>query len=127
MDSCPFCHSGTDRIWIANENAIAFPDAYPVTEGHTLIAPRKHVSTIYERALLEQRSVWDLVAEVRQRLLTGLQPDGFNIGFNDGLAAGRTVAHAHVHVIPRRKGDVLDPRGGTRWPVAENAPYWNKA
>jgi diadenosine tetraphosphate (Ap4A) HIT family hydrolase len=67
-----------------------------------------------------------LVGEVRQRLLTDLRPDGFNIGFNDGLAAGQTVAHAHIHIIPRRTGDVSDPRGGIRWIVADNAPYWNK-
>ena len=89
MDSCPFCHSGDDRICIANEHAIAFPDTYPVTEGHTLVAPRKHVSTIYELGIPEQRSVRDLV-EVRQRLLHDLPAEGFNIGFNDGLAALHT-------------------------------------
>jgi diadenosine tetraphosphate (Ap4A) HIT family hydrolase len=74
--------------------------------------PRKHVTTIYELTLPEQQGVWKLVAEVRERLLTGLKPDGFSIGFNVGLAAGQTVEHAHVHVIPRRAGDVPDPRGG---------------
>ena len=57
---------------------------------------------------------------------TGLKPDYCNIGFNDGLAAGQTVAHAHVHVIPRRNGDVTDPRGGIRWVIADNAAYWKK-
>jgi hypothetical protein len=64
--------------------------------------------------------------EIRERLLTGLKPDCCNIGFNDGLAAGQTVAHAHVHVIPRRNGDVTDPRGGIRWVIADNAAYWKK-
>ena len=64
-----------------------------------------------------RKAIWELVGEVRQRLMTTLNPDGFNIGFNDGLAAGQTVAHAHVHVIPRRNGDVADPRGGIRWAV----------
>jgi diadenosine tetraphosphate (Ap4A) HIT family hydrolase len=67
-----------------------------------------------------------LVAEIRERLLTGLKPDCCNIGFKDGLAAGQTVAHAHVHVIPRRNGDVTDPRGGIRWVIADNAAYWKK-
>jgi diadenosine tetraphosphate (Ap4A) HIT family hydrolase len=64
--------------------------------------------------------------EVRERLLTGLLPDGFNIGVNEGLAAGQTVEHAHVHIIPRRKGDVPDPRGGIRWIIEEKANYWNE-
>jgi diadenosine tetraphosphate (Ap4A) HIT family hydrolase len=63
---------------------------------------------------------------VRERLLTRLKPDGFNLCLNDGLAAGQTVLRAHVHVIPRRHGDVPDPRGGIRWVIADKAPYWNK-
>lgn len=112
------------RIWFETEHAIAFADAFPVADGHTLVVPRKHVATIYELTMPEQKAIWELVAEVRQRLLTGLKPDGFNIGFNDGLAAGQTVEHAHVHIIPRSKGDVPDPGGGIRWVIAENAPYW---
>ena len=105
---------------------MAVPDAHPVTEGHTLVVPRQHVTTIYELAAAEQKAIWALVAEVRERLLTGLKPDGFNNRFNDGLAAGQTVEHAHVHVIPRRAGDVPDPRGGIRWVIADNAAYWKK-
>ena len=101
--SCPFCLLNTTRKWIENEHAIAFPDAYPLTNGHMLVIPRKHVSSVYELTADEQSAVWDLVAEVRQRLLTGLTPDAFNIGVNDGLAAGQTIEHAHIHVIPRRK------------------------
>ncbi len=111
---------------IQNEHAIAFPDAYPVAEGHTLVAPRKHAASIYELSAQEQKSIWELVSEVRQRLMATLNPDGFNIGFNDGLAAGQTVSHAHVHVIPRRNGDVADPRGGIRWVMADKAVYWNR-
>jgi diadenosine tetraphosphate (Ap4A) HIT family hydrolase len=97
-----------------------------LTEGHTLVIPRKHVSSIYELTAEEQSAIWSLVAEVRERLLTGLKPDAFNIGLNDGLAAGQTVEHAHVHVIPRRKGDVPDPRGGIRWIIDDKANYWAK-
>jgi diadenosine tetraphosphate (Ap4A) HIT family hydrolase len=98
----------------------------PVADGHTLVVPRKHAVTIYELTPAEPSAIWKLVGEVRERLLTGLKPDGFNIGFNDGLAAGQTVMHAHVHIIPRRDGDVADPRGGIRWVIADNAPYWKK-
>jgi len=105
---------------------VAVPDAYPVSEGHTLVLSRKHVASLYELSDTEQEGVWELVLEVRKRLLTSLKPDGFNIGINDGLAAGQTVMHAHVHVIPRWNGDVQDPRGGIRWVIADKAAYWNK-
>jgi diadenosine tetraphosphate (Ap4A) HIT family hydrolase len=126
MSDCPFCLVDPSRKWVENDQALAFPDAYPLTDSHTLVIPRKHVASIYEIAAHEQSAVWDLVAEVRERLLTGLRPDGFNIDINDGLAAGQTVEHAHVHIIPRRKGDVPDPRGGIRWIIDEKANYWKK-
>jgi len=72
----------------------------------------------------EQAAVWRLVAQVRASLLADLRPDGFIVGVNDGPAAGQTVMHAHVHVIPRRHGDVPDPRGGVRWVVPDKAAYW---
>ena len=124
--TCPFCSLDPSRKWVENEHALAFPDAYPLADGHTLVIPRKHVSSIYELTAEEQSAIWSLVAEVRNRLLTGLKPDAFNIGLNDGLAAGQTVEHAHVHVIPRRKGDVPDPRGGIRWIIDDKANYWAK-
>ena len=126
MGSCPFCAISAERTWLANGVAVAVADAYPLAQGHTLVIPRKHVSSIYELAVPEQAEVWKLVGEVREELLAKHHPDGFNIGVNDGLAAGQTIAHAHIHVIPRRKGDVPDPRGGIRWILAENAPYWRK-
>jgi diadenosine tetraphosphate (Ap4A) HIT family hydrolase len=78
--------------------------------------PHRHGRTIYQLTLPEQGALWELVGEVRARLLTGLRPDGFNfkIGFNDGLAAGQTLAHAHIHIIRGRDDDVPDPRGGIR-------------
>ena len=121
---CPFCSPADRRVWLENEQAVAFADAFPVTDGHTLVVPRPHVSSIYELSAAQQSALWDLVAAVRERLLLGLKPDGFTIGVNDGLAAGQTVDHAHIHVIPRRTGDVPDPRGGIRWIVANHARYW---
>ena len=67
-------------MWIQNEHAIAFPDAHPVTDGHTLVIPRQHVGSMYGRRADQQAAVWDLVTEVRRRLLIGMKPDGFNIG-----------------------------------------------
>ena len=124
VTACPFCSIEPSRAWLETEYAVALPDAFPVADGHTLVVPRKHVRTIYELTMPEQIEIWDLVGRVRKRLITDLKPDGFNIGLNDGLAAGQTVEHAHVHLIPRRRGDVTDPRGGIRWVLADKARYW---
>jgi len=122
--SCPFCSIETDRVLLSSGSVIAFLDAYPITEGHALVTPRKHVSSIYELPSTEQSELWDIVAKVRLLLMDRFGVESLNIGVNDGLAAGQTVDHAHVHVIPRRPGDVPDPRGGIRWIVAEKAKYW---
>jgi diadenosine tetraphosphate (Ap4A) HIT family hydrolase len=124
--SCPFCAVRADRIIAESEAAIAILDAYPVSEGHTLVLPRRHVRTIYDLSAPDQTGLWQLVGQVRAKLLEQYRPEGFNVGFNDGLSAGQTIAHAHIQFIPRRAGDVLDPRGGIRWVIAKNAPYWEK-
>jgi diadenosine tetraphosphate (Ap4A) HIT family hydrolase len=100
------------------------PDAFPVTQGHTLIVPKRHVASLFDLPDEEQVALWKLVAQVRGKLASELQPDGFNVGVNDGPAAGQTVPHAHIHLIPRRMGDVADPRGGVRWIIPNKAAYW---
>jgi diadenosine tetraphosphate (Ap4A) HIT family hydrolase len=82
------------------EARVAVLDEHPVTKGYTLVIPCKDVGSTYELAILEQQGIWNLLAEVRERLLTGRGPDGFNIGFNKWLAASQTVMHARVCVIP---------------------------
>jgi diadenosine tetraphosphate (Ap4A) HIT family hydrolase len=121
---CPFCCLETNRIRLESEFAVAFADAFPITHGHTLVIPRRHIECLFDLTEDEQAEVWRIVAQVRTILATELQPDGFNIGLNDGTSAGQTVMHAHVHVIPRRHGDVADPRGGVRWIIPQNAAYW---
>jgi diadenosine tetraphosphate (Ap4A) HIT family hydrolase len=121
---CPFCHLKKSRIQLDNDSAAAIPDAFPVAEGHTLVVPKRHVVSLFDLSEVEQAALWRLVALVRGSLMAELTPDGFNIGVNDGSAAGQTVMHAHVHVIPRRKGDVADPRGGVRWTIPSKAQYW---
>lgn len=121
---CPFCDPEASRIQMANEVAVAVFDGFPVAEGHTLVVPKRHVASLFDLSDVEQTALWRLVAQVRAGLLAGLKPDGFNVGVNDGAAAGQTVMHAHVHVIPRRAGDVPDPRGGVRWVVPGKAAYW---
>lgn len=124
QNRCPFCHLEPSRILLENAFAAAFPDAFPVAEGHTLVVPKRHVASLFELSDEEQATLWRLVTLVRAKLMDELKPDGFNIGVNDGLAAGQTVMHAHVHVIPRRTGDVADPRGGMRWIIPSKAKYW---
>ena len=102
---CPFCDVDASKIQLENEVGIAILDAFPVSEGHILVVPKKHVTSLYDLAPNEQAALWQLVSEVRGHLSQKFHPDGFNIGINDGQAAGQTVMHAHIHVIPRRIGD----------------------
>ena len=100
-EECPFCNIDASRILMENDVAFALADAYPVTEGHTLVVSKRHVVSLFDLNTEEQAAMWRLAAEVRARLLEGLQPDGFNVGVNDGRAARQTVMHTHIHVIPR--------------------------
>jgi diadenosine tetraphosphate (Ap4A) HIT family hydrolase len=124
MDPCPFCSVGASRIFLENASAVAIADGFRITEGHTLVIPRRHVASRFDLTDEEQAAIWRLVAQVRAKLACELQPHGFNVAVNDGQAAGQTVMHAHVHVIPRRTGDVADPRGGVRWIMPDRARYW---
>jgi diadenosine tetraphosphate (Ap4A) HIT family hydrolase len=144
QSTCPFCIPDKSRIILANDHAMAFHDSHPVTPGHTLIVPKRHIVSFFEATREEQGALFDLLADMRQLLLNSSQPfrpaswvpfdkegslsapDGFNIGINDGAAAGQTVMHLHIHLIPRYSGDTEDPRGGVRWIMPKNAPYWKK-
>ncbi|MBN1208210.1 MAG: DEAD/DEAH box helicase family protein [Myxococcaceae bacterium] len=110
--------------WVAsNTLAFAILDRYPVSPGHTLVIPRRPVATWFEATTEEQRALFELVDEIKRRLDAKLAPDGYNIGFNVGEAAGQTVFHLHVHVIPRFRGDVADPRGGVRHVIPGKGNY----
>jgi diadenosine tetraphosphate (Ap4A) HIT family hydrolase len=124
QSACPFCTLSESRIILANHHALAIPDGFPISPGHTLIIPKRHIASFFEATREEQTAMLDLLAEMRQRLLEERNPDGFNIGINDGAAAGQTVMHLHIHLIPRYAGDTEDPRGGVRWIMPEKAPYW---
>ena len=124
--ACPFCNLEPSRIWLETSVGIALPDAFPVSGGHTLVIPRKHVASLFDLSLDEQAAIWQLVADARHQLQQRFHPDGFNIGVNDGQAAGQTVMHAHIHIIPRYSGDRDDPRGGIRWVVPSKARYWRE-
>ncbi len=123
---CPFCEIAPNRIVAENSLAIAIRDNYPISAGHTLVVPREPRGSLFDLSALTQAAIWQLVGEVRHELNLELTATGFNIGLNDGLAAGQTVMHAHVHVIPRYKDDVPDPRGGIRWVIPDKAKSWKQ-
>jgi diadenosine tetraphosphate (Ap4A) HIT family hydrolase len=110
--ACPFCEAA-DMI-LENSLAYALYDTSPVSRGHLLILPRRHVSDWFDTTSKERQALWALTDEARGLLLREFAPDGFNIGINVGQVAGQTIFHVHVHLIPRYQGDVSDPRGGVR-------------
>jgi diadenosine tetraphosphate (Ap4A) HIT family hydrolase len=123
--ACVFCDRLARGHFVAeNDLAAAFADSFPLNPGHCLLVPRRHEPDFLRLALDEQAAVWALIAPVRRHIDTMVTPDGYNIGVNLGEAAGQTVAHAHLHVIPRHRGDVADPRGGIRWIIPARARYW---
>jgi diadenosine tetraphosphate (Ap4A) HIT family hydrolase len=128
QSDCPFCALlESDIVTIRAPAVAAFPDAYPVSPGHTLVVPTRHVSDFFDLSADEQSAVWRLVADVRHRLAAEHGAVAFNVGLNAADAAGQTVPHAHVHVIPRYVGDVPDPRGGVRCVIPDRAAWWEQA
>jgi diadenosine tetraphosphate (Ap4A) HIT family hydrolase len=113
MMDCIFCQH--DRSVLAQTKlSLAFLDGFPVSKGHTLVVPRRHVGSIWEMTTEEYVDAFTLIRQVKDILQNEFKPQGFNIGANCGEAAGQTVFHAHIHIIPRYAGDVPSPRGGVR-------------
>ena len=119
---CIFCNPKRE-ILAQNPHALAFFDTYPVSRGHALIVPRRHAVTIFELSEEELAGCFQLALPLKDVLLARYSPDGFNVGANCGEAAGQSVWHAHIHVIPRYKGDVPNPRGGVRGVIPYKASY----
>jgi diadenosine tetraphosphate (Ap4A) HIT family hydrolase len=119
---CPFCRRVTDAGAAA---AVAFDDEYPVSVGHRLVVPRRHVAHAEQLPTEEWAALFALVQQEARAATELPGVDGVNVGINSGVSAGQTIEHAHVHVIPRRVGDVPDPRGGVRWVIAPHAAYWS--
>ena len=123
---CPFCSLPTERFVLESAYAVALRDAFPVSPGHTLIIPRRHVASFFEVTEAERADLMSLLAAARDDLDREFRPAGYNVGINDGTAAGQTVPHVHMHLIPRFAGDREDPRGGVRWVLPDKAAYWDK-
>ena len=124
MSNCPFCALPPERIIDSNELALVIRDGYPVSKGHTLIIPKRHVGSWFDTSADEGTALFTLLDQAKKILDHEFKPDSFNIGINDGAAAGQTVPHLHIHLIPRYKGDQEDPRGGVRWIIPGKAKYW---
>jgi diadenosine tetraphosphate (Ap4A) HIT family hydrolase len=107
----------------SNALAFAIRDGFPVSPGHTLVVPRRLVAMWFEATREEQLAILELVDVVKRALDEERRPDGYNVGFNAGAAAGQTVMHLHVHVIPRYLGDMDDPRGGVRHVIPGRGNY----
>jgi len=121
--TCPFCPPPGARIVGQSELGLALLDEHPVAPGHTLLITRRHVATWFEASEAEQRALLALAAERKQVLDRELAPAGYNLGLNVGLAAGQTVMHLHLHLIPRFTGDVDDPTGGVRLVIPDKGNY----
>jgi len=113
-EPCPFCDLSERVVLGETKHAIAIQDAFPVSRGHSLVIPRRHVADLFGLPEHELAEVFALARRIRNNLQSQFSPTGFNIGVNIGQDAGQTVMHAHVHIIPRYAGDVTDPAGGIR-------------
>ena len=121
---CPFCELPTSRIIAENELALVFRDGFPVTTDHTLIIPKRHVADYFDLYPPERNAIEALLQQQKSAIKSAdTSVTGFNIGINAGADAGQTVFHCHIHLIPRRSGDVEDPRGGVRGVIPDRQKY----
>ena len=125
-NACAFCSLPPARILLGKPLAIIVRDGFPISPGHTLVIPRRHVGSFFDLTSEERNETLTLLDQAKADLDIEFKPDGYNIGINDGAAAGQTVPHLHIHLIPRYEGDQSDPRGGVRWIIPEKADYWSK-
>lgn len=111
---CLFCNYDRARHICENEYAYAIYDSFPVNRGHVLVIPKRHYESFFEASGEEMAAIYKIIKEVKERVDWDYSPEGYNIGINIGKAAGQTIEHAHIHIIPRYKGDVENPQGGIR-------------
>ncbi|MDR3567222.1 MAG: HIT family protein [Syntrophobacteraceae bacterium] len=124
---CPFCHPDHSRVFYEGNLVIGLWDSFPVSDGHVLLIPRRHVADWFEATPEEQAELMAAIDVARKNILARFSPDGFNLGVNIGEVAGQTIFHLHLHVIPRYRGDVEDPTGGVRNVIPARGNYlkWN--
>lgn len=120
---CHFCSLENINIAAENRYCVAFYDGYPVSPGHTLIIPKRHVANYFDLTVEETEAMHSLMLEMKERMDSERHPDGYNIGINVNEAAGQSVFHVHMHLIPRYKGDMDDPKGGVRGVIPDRMKY----
>jgi diadenosine tetraphosphate (Ap4A) HIT family hydrolase len=124
FSDCFFCQLDERQIIFQDDLVMTIRDDFPVSQGHTLIIPKRHIVSFFEATEAEQMALLRALQAAQKDLNQQYAPDGYNIGINDGVAAGQTVMHLHIHLIPRYQGDCPNPRGGIRWIFPEKAVYW---
>ena len=124
---CLFCNINSKDLVFDNEFAFASFDSYPVSKYHSLIVPKRHILDYFELTNDELLACNDLIKKIKKKIQNEDKTvDGFNIGTNSGVAAGQSIMHCHIHLIPRRKGDVNNPQGGVRGVIPSKQHYIRK-
>ncbi len=123
--SCPFCTKTYDLV-VGNDLAYALYDTSPVSPGHCLIVPYRHVAEYFDVSTEERAAIWAVADEMKVIIDKEFSPDGYNMGVNVGKSAGQSVPHVHIHMIPRFKGDMDNPRGGVRGVIPDKQKYIKK-
>ena len=124
MNNCFFCKCIKNKEFeIENDLAFAIFDGYPVSKGHLLVITKRHIKDWWETTKEERIAIFELIDEAKKLIDNEYHPDGYNIGMNLGIEAGQTIMHLHIHLIPRYKGDISNPRGGVRGIIPEKQKY----
>lgn len=121
--TCLFCEVPDSEMIVNHDLCFARWDKYPVSPGHLLIIPKRHIESLFETSADEFRAFREVLIKAKHVIEQEYQPDGYNIGVNDGQAAGQSVLHVHIHVIPRYRGDVINPLGGVRGVIPFKQKY----
>ena len=124
MENCPFCNlSDKEGMIVETPTAFAIYDKYPVSPGHALVIPTRHIASYNDLSIYERNAMSNIVPYVCKKIDERFHPDGYNVGINIGEAAGQSVIHCHMHIIPRYKGDVPNPKGGVRGVIPSKQKY----
>lgn len=124
---CLFCNINSKDLIFDNEFAFASFDSYPVSKYHSLIVPKRHILDYFELTNDELLACNDLIKKIKKKIQNEDKTvDGFNVGTNSGVVAGQSIMHCHLHLIPRRKGDVDNPQGGVRGVIPSKQHYIRK-